>query len=340
MRFMTAFYAATPGVSVTLDGCQRMRERPIKPLVDALASLGADISYTGVEGFPPLKIEGRRLRGGDIHIDASVSSQFISALLMVAPTMESPLVLHLDGDRVSTPYIKMTVEMMRTRGIAIDTDRNTVTVTPSPYRPVCETVEHDWSAAAFWYEIAALTAGWVTLNGLHAHSLQGDSVLAEIGPRFGTVTEWEGDNAELSATPDLYSRLDLDMSDTPDLVQPLAVTACAVGMPFRFTGVSTLRSKETDRIDALCRELHKAGCMVEAEGDTAIAWDGRRMPLQEIPVIDTYGDHRMAMSFAPLAVFLPGIVIRGIETVDKSYPAFWDDLRAAGFTLTDASQPL
>lgn len=214
------------------------------------------------------------------------------------------------------------------------------TVAPGKYRPYDEPVERDWSAAAFWYEIAAITAGWVTLPGLCDKSLQGDAVTAALYPRLGVLTEFEDAAAELSATPDLYSRLDLDMTDTPDLVQAMAVTACAIGVPFRFTGVATLRHKETDRLEALRRELLKIGCVAEIESDNIISWEGQRVPLTEMPVIDTYGDHRMAMAFAPLSVFVPGIIVRDIEVVGKSYPGFWNDMRQAGFTLTDAAEPL
>lgn len=338
MRFLTAYFAAVPGRTVTLDGCERMRQRPIGPLVDALRELGADINYAGAEGFPPLTITGRRLAGGEISMDSTVSSQFVSAVMMVAPMMERPLQLRLEGETVSGPYIKMTAAMMRSRGIEVELGRGSVTVSPGRYGRCDIPVEGDWSAASFWYELAAVTAGWVTLTGLDSDSIQGDSVLKDIYPRLGVLTEFGDDGAELSATPDIYSRLDLDLSDTPDLVQPLAVTACAIGMPFTFTGVSALRIKETDRIDALCHELLKIGCVVETEGSNTLTWEGRRIPVGELPVFDTYGDHRMAMAFAPLSVFIPGIVIRDAEVVGKSYPEFWDHLRAAGFTITEAAQ--
>ena len=338
MRFLTAYYAAVPGKTITIDGSERMRHRPIGVLVDTLRRLGAHIEYLAEEGYPPLKITGSRLSGGEIEIDSSVSSQFISAVLMVAPTMSDSLTLKLSGDTVSAPYIKMTAAMMRDRGIDVEIERDTITVKPGSYSPCDTPVEHDWSAAAFWYEIAAISAGWVTLTDMHSGSIQGDSALADIYPRMGVLTDWTKDGAELSATPDLYSRVDLDMSDTPDLVQAIAVTCCAIGLPFRLTGVSTLRHKETDRLEALRRELLKVGCVVDIESDSVISWEGRRMPMNEMPEIDTYEDHRMAMAFAPLAMFIPGIVIRNTEVVGKSYPGFWDNLREAGFTVTDAAQ--
>ena len=338
MRFLTAYYAATPGKNVILDGSERMRQRPIGVLVDTLRRLGAEIEYLGEEGLPPLKIEGKRLTGGEIEIDSSVSSQFVSAVLMVAPTMADGLTVKLAGETVSMPYIKMTAAMMRDRAIDVEIERDTITVRPGHYDSCAAAVERDWSAAAFWYEIAALTAGWVTLPDLHPRSIQGDSALADIYPRMGVLTEWTDEGAELSATPDLYSRVDLDMTDMPDLVQSVAVTACAIGLPFRLTGLSTLRHKETDRLEALSRELLKIGCVIEIESDSVISWEGRRLPVNEMPEIDTYNDHRMAMSFAPLAVFVPGIVIRDAEVVEKSYPGFWHDMRQAGFTITDAAQ--
>lgn len=337
MRFLTAYFAAKPGRTVTLDGSERMRERPIGPLVDTLRKLGAKIDYVGKEGFPPLKIEGRQLIGDDLEIDSTVSSQFVSAVMMVAPTMSSELILRLTGNTVSMPYIKMTATMMSGRGIDAEIERDVVTIKPGSYKPCADAVERDWSAAAFWYEIAAISAGWVTLTGMEKVSLQGDRVLADIYPRLGVLTEFTDEGAELSATPDLYSRIDLDMTDTPDLVQAIAVTSCAIGLPFRLTGVGNLRHKETDRLEALRNELLKFGCVVEIEGESVISWDGRRMQLTRMPEVDTYNDHRMAMAFAPMSIFLPGIVIRNVEVVNKSYPTFWHDLQNAGFKLIDAA---
>lgn len=338
MRFLTAYYAAIPDKKVTLDGSERMRQRPIAPLVDTLRMLGADIKYIGEEDYPPLEITGRRLSGGKVEIDATISSQFISAILMVAPTMLEPLNLKLLGETFSMPYINMTVKMMNRCGIDAEISRDTITVCPGKYQGGISQIERDWSAAAFWYEITALTAGWVTLTGIDKGSIQGDRALVDIFPKLGVLTEFDDDGAELSPTPDIYGRLDIDLADTPDLVQAIAVTACAVGIPFTITGVKNLRFKETDRIDSLCRELLKIGCPIETIGDNTISWDGRRIPVVEMPQIDTYNDHRMAMAFAPLSVFVPGIVIRDVEVVEKSYPDYWQHLRDAGFTLTDASE--
>ena len=341
MRFLCALCAATEGADCLLTGSERMLRRPIGPLVETLRSLGADIAYEGADGFPPLRIKGRRLTGGEAEIDGGTSSQFISALMMVAPLMSAPLKIRLLGDVSSRPYIAMTAEMMRRRGIDVEMDLDSVTVpdTPYRYRSPEDDDEADWSAAAFWYEIAALTAGWVTIPGLRQRSLQGDSASAELFERLGVLTEYGDEGAELSATPDLYSRFDADLSDMPDAVPALAVTAAMAGIPFRISGIGSLHDKECDRIEALIAELAKLGMLAETEEyGTVLSWDGRRRPISELPVFDTYGDHRMAMALAPVAVFVPGIVIRDAGVVAKSYPGFWDDLRRAGFTVEDAEE--
>ena len=341
MRFMCALCAATEGADCLLTGSERMLRRPIGPLVETLRSLGADIAYEGADGFPPLRIKGRRLTGGEAEIDGGTSSQFISALMMVAPLMSAPLKIRLLGDVSSRPYIAMTAEMMRRRGVDVEMDHDSVTVPCAPYRYRSpeDDDEADWSAAAFWYEIAALTAGWVTIPGLRQRSLQGDSASAELFERLGVLTEYGDEGAELSATPDLYSRFDADLSDMPDAVPALAVTAAMAGIPFRISGIGSLHDKECDRIEALIAELAKLGMLAETEEyGTVLSWDGSRRPISELPVFDTYGDHRMAMALAPVAVFVPGIVIRDAGVVAKSYPGFWDDLRRAGFTVEDAEE--
>ena len=335
-RFLTAYYAATPGTSVTIGGTARLNARPVAPLVEALRALGADIRYAAAEGCMPLIINGRQLAGGRVALDASASSQFASALAMAGPLMAAPLVIDLGGEIASLPYLRMTLAMMRARHVEADIEGYEVHVAATPYgAAVCE-AEPDWSAAAFWYETAALSAGWFTLPGLKEHSLQGDSILAKIGDRIGVVTEFTDEGVELSATPDLYSRLDLDAGDFPDLVPALAVTAAMAGIPFKFTRVGNLRHKECDRLDALVTELRKVGRVLEA-GDDWIGWEGDNVPVTEMPVMDPHGDHRMAMAFAPMSVWIPGIVVRDAGCVAKSYPGFWDDLRDAGFRVEDAA---
>lgn len=337
MRFLTALAACTPGRTVTIDGSERMRRRPIGPLVDGLRSLGADISYAGEEGYPPLRISGREMQGGSLTIPASVSSQYISALLMTAPAMRDGLRLTLEGDVASRPYIDMTLGMMAERGITPQVSGDTITVPHGSYTAADTPVEADWSAASYWYEIAAISSGFISLKGLRAKSMQGDSRVASLFEVFGLQSEFEGDTLELTPTPDPGARLYTDLSDVPDLAQTLAVTCCLLSIPFNFTGLSTLRIKETDRLSALCDELLKLGYLLHSDDGNSLRWDGVRFPISdELPAIATYDDHRMAMAFAPAALFFPGLQINDIEVVSKSYPGFWDDLRQAGFTLEEA----
>lgn len=335
MRFLTAYYTCLPDTEVTLDGSERMRQRPIGELVDALRSLGADIEYLGTAGFPPLHIKGRMLEGGELEMSASVSSQFISALLMVAPTMERGLKLHLNGKIVSRPYIDMTLAMMDQAGVkaTFQEDEQVITVPNGRYQPTLPEVEGDWSAASYWFEIAAISAEPVTLQGLYKNSLQGDSRVARLFEVTGLQHEWnKSGELELQLTPDAGAGLQLDLSDTPDIAQTLAVSCCLLGLPFVFTGLESLRIKETDRMAALQMELSKLGFILETDEQSTIAWRGARFdPGDEIEPICTYDDHRMAMAFAPAALFFPGLQINNCEVVSKSYPKFWHDLRAVGF---------
>lgn len=343
MRFLTAYYAATDGTDVILEGSERMHERPIAILVDALHSLGADIEYTGREGFPPLHIRGKRLNGGEVMLDPTVSSQYVSALMMVAPLMGAPLTLRFDGEPTSLPYIKMTGALMTEAGVEPDYLYNRIEIANSPYTTPVTHYERDWSAASYWYAISAISAGWVTLNDMGLKSIQGDSAMTTFGERLGVNTAESEDvegAIELSAGPEQFSRLDADMSDTPDLVPTLAVAAAALGIPFRLSGVHTLRNKETDRLEALRAEALKLGLVFDIERDDVLSWEGARVPMRELPRIATYNDHRMALAFAPLSIFVPGIVIEDAEVVSKSYPSFWSDLEAAGFALLDGDEPL
>ncbi len=342
MRFLTAYFAAQPNTEIILDGDSRMQQRPIGSLVEALRHCGADISYTGEEGFPPLLIKGTSLKGGNINIDASVSSQFISALLMIAPTMQNGLNLTLDGDISSASYIDLTIAMMQQAGIEVERERNTISIPQGSYTPCTWNIEADWSAASYWYEIEALTSGFISLQGLSADSKQPDNRLAQIYESLGVNTDFDGEEGatDLLASPDIAPRLYLDLSDNPDTAQSLAVTCAMIGIPFSLSGLSTLKIKETDRLHALSTELEKVGVFVEQIGDHTLEWDGRRRPIITLPEFDTYGDHRMAMSFAPVAVYLPGIIIRDAEVVAKSYPEFWQHLTDAGFTIVDDDNPI
>ncbi len=342
MRFLTAYFATREGREVVLDGSERMRRRPIGVLVEALRSLGADIEYAGEEGFPPLRIRGRRLNGGELTLDSSVSSQFISALLMIAPLMDRGLTLTLRGETVSRPYIRMTLKLMEDAGVESDWRDDTITIAPQPYMLGLPQVEGDWSAAAAWYEIAAISAGAVSITNLSADSCQGDRRLAEIFRSLGVDTDMEGENGgfDLLISPDQDARLKVDFTDNPDLAQYVTVTCAMLGIPFYFTGLSTLRIKETDRIEALITELGKLGIILATDGPGTLCWEGQRRPISELPRFDTYADHRMAMCLAPVSIFVPGIIINDVEVVSKSYPGFWDALREAGFTLLDGDAPL
>lgn len=342
-RFLTAFFAAHEGALVEITGTERLRQRPISPLVDALRKLGAEIEYLEKEGFAPLLIRGHRLSGGEIEMNATVSSQFISALLMIAPTMNRPLTIKLDGDPISRPYILMTLGLMEQAGAKTFFERDVITIKNEPYTNEVFDIEPDWSAASYWYEIAAISAGFVTLPGLPLKSLQGDSATARYFRGLGVRTEEseEVDGAlELCADPDVNARLETDLSETPDIAQTLAVTCGTLGINFHLKGLSSLKVKETDRLEALRKEMDKIGIIVEIRNDSELVWNGERHPIFEMPAFDTYQDHRMAMALAPVSIFIPGLIIRDIEVVSKSYPGFWDDLKNAGFTVTDASVPL
>ncbi|MDE6452692.1 MAG: 3-phosphoshikimate 1-carboxyvinyltransferase [Muribaculaceae bacterium] len=339
LRFGAALAAATEGTDVTITGSPRLLSRPADALLDALGALGADISRTP-EGA--IRVRGRRLDGGAAAVDASESSQFVSALLMAAPLMRDGLTLTIDWNQPSLPYIDMTLAMMRARGIDAARDGIEIRVRPGAYRaPECPDVERDWSAAAFWYETAALTAGFVSLPGLRADSVQGDRAAAEIFSRLGVATAFGSDDcpdgAALCADPEMHARIDLDCSPMPDLVPAIAVTAAMLGVPFELSGVQALRLKECDRVEAIIAELAKAGIIAEYDRGT-LSWDGRRVPVFEMPAFDAHGDHRMAMALAPVAVCAPGITISGAECAGKSYPAFWDDLAAAGFEIENADE--
>ena len=344
MRYLVAYFAARPGRRVRLDGSERMRKRPLAPLVDALRALGADIEYAGEEGHAPVVINGCRLQGGTVTIDATVSSQFISALMMIAPTMPDGLKVKFDGMPVSTAYLRMTAMMMEARGISVDINPDGVTVRPGTYSAApAGAVSCDWTAASYWYTVSALSSGWIALPGLSLPSAQGDSVMTEIGERLGVVTgtadtddypDLPEGTLQLMPSPEVFSRLDYDATDCPDLVQTLVVAAMMLGMPFHISGISTLHDKETDRVQALINECLKFGCMLEEERG-ALIWDGRRMPITELPVVETYDDHRMAMAFAPAAIFIPGVTVRNPEVVSKSYPRYWEDLARAGFVIQE-----
>ena len=338
MRFLTAYLSVTPGIRI-ITGTQRMQQRPIRILVDALRELGAQIEYAGNEGFPPLRITGTELKGEEISLAGGVSSQYISALLMIGAVLPKGLRLHLTGHIISRPYINLTLQLMRDFGARADwTSENSITVSPGGYTDTPFTVESDWSAASYWYQMMAIRGGEIELLGLFPHSYQGDSRGAEVFARLGVHTAYTGRGVKLTRTSASVTRLDEDMVDIPDLAQTFVVTCCLMDIPFRITGLQSLKIKETDRITALITELRKLGYIVRSEQDSILLWDGERCPAEEAPVIATYEDHRMAMAFAPACLVLPHIRIDEPQVVSKSYPAYWDDLRKAGFKVEPVAQ--
>lgn len=331
MRFLTAYFAVTPGTRV-LTGSERMRQRPIHLLVDALRELGADIEYLEHEGYPPLRIVGKELSGQSIGLRGNVSSQYISALLMIAPTLKNGLRIQLTDDRVSTPYIYMTLHLMKAFGVdAVWESENNLYIPHQPYINIPFTVESDWSAASYWYQMVALSKiAEIRLPGLFDSSYQGDRRGADIFAGLGVHTTFTQQGAVLTKQPPTINRLEEDFTDIPDLTQTLVVTCALLGVPFHFTGLQTLIIKETNRIDALIAEMAKLGYVIRQENHSELIWDGKRINPKYIPIIKTYKDHRMAMAFAPAAIHYPQLIINDPQVVSKSYPTFWENLIEAG----------
>lgn len=341
MRFLTAYLSVTPGTR-TITGTPRMQQRPIRLLVDALRNLGAQIEYTANEGYPPLRITGTQLKGEEISLPGNVSSQYISALLMIGALLPKGLRLNLTGDIISRPYINLTLQLMRDFGAQAEWSTDCcITICPGKYKDVPFTVESDWSAASYWYQIMALftkdevVKPEIELLGLFPHSLQGDSRGAEIFARLGVHTEFTDRGVKLTKKGMTVTRLVEDMVDIPDLAQTFVVTCCLMNIPFCFTGLQSLKIKETDRITALITELHKLGYVIQSKEDSILTWNGERCPAEEDPIISTYEDHRMAMAFAPACLLLSTVQIDDPQVVSKSYPAYWDNLKKVGFKVKD-----
>lgn len=337
MRFLTAFLSKIVG-EWTLTGSARMRQRPIGILVDALRTLGASIEYTENEGFPPLKIYGTSLKGGVIELDGSISSQYISALLMIAPTVRGGMTIKLINQITSKPYIDLTLQLMKQFGIQYNWSGNEIRIDEQVYHPIRFTVEADWSAASYWYAMAALSDECdLLLRGLQLKSLQGDAVQAEwFSQYFGIYSKQEENNVRLvKATFPLPKRVEIDFIQNPDIAQTFAVLSVCKNIPFHFKGLATLKIKETDRIAALQTELAKFGVTLTEPCPGELAWDGfvDQHLVNNPPVIGTYHDHRMAMAFAPAAIVYPEIVIDDPQVITKSYPGFWDDLKNMGFEI-------
>ncbi len=335
MRFLTAFLAIRPG-TFTLTGTERMKQRPIGELVERLRDLGAEIDYTEKEGFPPLNIQGRPLKGGKIRINAGISSQYISALMMIGPALEKGLEIILEGDILSSSYIDLTLDLMKMKGISCERKANIISIVPGMYNDTEVVCEPDWSSASYWFTLTGISSsGRVLLRDLKETDLQGDRALTGIFDGLGVEGHFSREGLILQTSSVRKTKFEYDFRDNPDLVQTLVPYCTARGIPFRLTGCRSLRIKETDRVHALTRELEKFGIKLEStESGDEIWWE---KPVKLTPggniSLDTYKDHRMAMGLLPMVWVSPGLQIKDPGVVSKSYPGFWEDLKKAGFGI-------
>ncbi len=337
MRFLTAYFATQENREVVLTGSSRMKERPIKILVEALQQLGAVISYEENSGFPPIRIKGKKLTENKVSLPADISSQYISALLLIAPKLENGLELTLEGQITSIPYIKMTLALLNEIGVQTSFEGNKITISPLQEIPpfgVRGLVESDWSSASYFYSIVALSniGTEIKLSSYKQNSLQGDAILAEIYKSFGVETLFNSNNSITISKVNncnLKSAI-LNLNNSPDIAQTIAVTCFGLGIACHLTGLHTLKIKETDRLEALKAELEKLGAKVHVTNDS-LELEASTF-IESNKAVRTYNDHRMAMAFAPLALKTP-IIINDAEVVSKSYPGFWNDLKQIGFQI-------
>ena len=332
MRFLTAFFSVKPNSKVVLTGSSRMQDRPIELLVEALQSLGAEIEYVNKKGFPPLKITGKKIDVSQVSLPANISSQYISALMLIAPSLENGLEIDLIGETTSIPYIKMTQTLLENLGFKTFFNDNKIKISPADKITLKQwTVESDWSSASYFYSVVAIAnTSEITLKSYYSESLQGDSDLVQIYKKIGVTTVFNNGSIILSKTPNfaLPEVLDLDLRNTPDLAQTIAVSCFGLGVDCNLIGLHTLKIKETDRLEALKIELEKLGAMISITNDSLeLRFSG---VINQNISIDTYNDHRMAMAFAPLGIKVP-IVINNSEVVSKSYPGFWEDFKSIDF---------
>ena len=332
MRFLTAFFSVKPNSKVVLTGSSRMQDRPIELLVEALRSLGAEIEYVNKKGFPPLKITGKKIDVSQVALPADISSQYISALMLIAPSLKNGLEIDLIGETTSIPYIKMTQTLLDNLGFKTFFNNNKIKISPADKITLNQwTVESDWSSASYFYSVVAIAnKSEITLESYYSESLQGDSDLVQIYKKIGVTTVFNNGSITLSKTPNfaLPEALDLDLRNTPDLAQTIAVSCFGLGVDCNLTGLHTLKIKETDRLEALKVELEKLGAIISITNDSLeLRFSG---VINQNISIDTYNDHRMAMAFAPLGIKVP-IVINNSEVVSKSYPGFWEDLKSIDF---------
>lgn len=334
MRFLTAYYASIEGSRITLTGSRRMKERPIKILVDALRDLGAEITYLKNEGYPPLKIVGKKLNNSSVKISSEVSSQYITALMLVAPSLSNGLNIELNGDITSIPYIEMTLEMLQKIGVTCSFSNNKIVVKPiKKINDITVKVESDWSSASYFYSIVALSENMeINLESFNKNSFQGDSELSEIYKSLGieTVFNTLENTITLNNNNKNIKPLNLNLNNTPDIAQTIAVTCFGLGIACKLTGLKTLKIKETDRLLALKTELEKLGAKIKITNESIEVFSSSE--IKNNILINTYQDHRMAMAFAPLSL-LTSIEIDEPNVVSKSYPTFWNDLKKTGITV-------
>jgi len=335
MRFLTAFFSIQEGREVVLTGSSRMKKRPIQILVEALQQLGAKITYEGEEGFQPIRIKGQKITNNKISLKADVSSQYISALLLIAPKLENGLELTLEGEITSIPYIKMTLALLNEIGVATSFENNVIKVERQlsiiNYQL---SIESDWSSASYFYSIIALSeiGTQITISSYKQNSLQGDSALDEIYKDFGVETVYNNNKTITISKVNTcqLSNVNYQLNNCPDIAQTIAVTCFGLGIACHLTGLHTLKIKETDRLEALKNELTKLGALISVTNDSLTLEISQR--INPNITIETYQDHRMAMAFAPLALKVP-IIVNDAEVVSKSFPSFWEDLKTVGFKI-------
>ena len=334
MRFLTSYFATTPGVEKLLTGSKRMQERPIKLLVEALRSLGASIQYDKEEGYPPLRILGKKITSSEVTLAANISSQYITSLMLVAPKLASGLTIQLVGEITSIPYINMTCSLLQRAGINAVFEGQTIQVSPQVYiAPKTLAVESDWSSASYHFSLVALGKNAaISIKNYTSDSLQGDRVLVDIYKQLGVKATFEENTLHLEKSNDVKPHIELDLIKAPDIAQTIAVSCFGLGISCDLTGLHTLKIKETDRLLALKNELGKLGASIRVT-DKSLHLEARKVDIVENVAIDTYHDHRMAMAFAPLGLCVP-IEINDADVVSKSYPTFWEDLQTLGFTVS------
>lgn len=335
MRFLTAYFAVNEGREVVMTGSSRMQERPIKILVEALAQLGVEISYEKEEGYPPIRIKGKKVTASKVNLAANVSSQYISALLLVASKLDNGLELTLEGEITSIPYIKMTLALLKDLDIQTSFEGNVIKVFPKKSVESKEmVVESDWSSASYFFSLVALAdAAKITLSSYKENSLQGDSELVSLYEKMGVKTTFQNNKMTLEKVAGFnYQDVNFELNNTPDIAQTIVVTCLGLGIGCHLTGLHTLKIKETDRLEALKIELTKLGANISVTNDSLTL--ERSRDINHDIHIATYNDHRMAMAFAPLAIKVP-IIIDDAEVVSKSYPDFWNDLKALNFQVSE-----